>query len=99
MSAEKFMYRFIAAIRSQSTMQFKEQLRSVDVLMIDDLQFLDRQGEHARGVLSHTLNALVDVGKQIVVSADKSPSDLSGLDDRLRTRLGYGMVADLHATT
>ena len=98
MSAEKFMYRFIAAIRSQSTMQFKEQLRSVDVLMIDDLQFLIGK-DNTQEEFFHTFNALVDVGKQIVVSADKSPSDLSGLEDRLRTRLGYGMVADLHATT
>jgi chromosomal replication initiator protein len=98
MSAEKFMYRFIAAIRTQSTMQFKEQLRSADVLMIDDLQFLIGK-DNTQEEFFHTFNALVDVGKQIVVSADKSPSDLSGLDDRLRTRLGYGMVADLHATT
>ncbi len=79
-------------------MQFKEQLRSVDVLMIDDLQFLIGK-DNTQEEFFHTFNALVDVGKQIVVSADKSPSDLSGLDDRLRTRLGYGMVADLHATT
>jgi chromosomal replication initiator protein len=98
MSAEKFMYRFIAAIRSQATMQFKEQLRSVDVLMIDDLQFLIGK-DNTQEEFFHTFNALVDVGKQIVVSADKSPSDLSGLDHRLRTRLGHGMVADLHATT
>ncbi len=98
MSAEKFMYRFIAALRSQSTMQFKEQLRSVDVLMIDDLQFLIGK-DSTQEEFFHTFNALVDAGKQIVVSADKSPSDLSGLEDRLRTRLGCGMVADLHATT
>jgi chromosomal replication initiator protein len=98
MSAEKFMYRFIAAIRAQSTMEFKEQLRSVDVLMIDDLQFLIGK-DNTQEEFFHTFNALVDVGKQIVVSADKSPSDLSGLEDRLRTRLGCGMVADLHATT
>jgi len=98
MSAEKFMYRFIAAIRSQSTMEFKEQLRSVDVLMVDDLQFLIGK-DNTQEEFFHTFNALVDVGKQIVVSADKSPSDLSGLEDRLRTRLGCGMVADLHATT
>src|SRR4029078_13676917 len=98
MSAEKFMYRFIAAIRSQSTMQFKEQLRSVDVLMIDDLQFLIGK-DNTQEEFFHPFNALVDVGKQIVVSADKAPSDLSGLDDRLRTRLGYGMVAGLHAPT
>jgi chromosomal replication initiator protein len=98
MSAEKFMYRFIAAIRSQATMEFKEQLRSVDVLMIDDLQFLIGK-DATQEEFFHTFNALVDAGKQIVVSADKSPSDLSGLEDRVRTRLGCGMVADLHATT
>lgn len=98
MSAEKFMYRFIAAIRNQSTMEFKEQLRSVDALMIDDLQFLIGK-DNTQEEFFHTFNALVDAGKQIVVSADKSPSDLSGLEDRLRTRLGCGMVADLHATT
>ncbi|MBV9656394.1 MAG: chromosomal replication initiator protein DnaA [Acetobacteraceae bacterium] len=98
MSAEKFMYRFIAAIRSQSTMEFKEQLRSVDVLMVDDLQFLIGK-DNTQEEFFHTFNALVDAGKQIVVSSDKSPSDLSGLEDRLRTRLNCGMVADLHATT
>jgi chromosomal replication initiator protein len=98
MSAEKFMYRFIAALRAQSTMEFKESLRSVDVLMIDDLQFLIGK-DNTQEEFFHTFNALVDAGKQIVVSADKSPSDLNGLEDRLRTRLGCGMVADLHATT
>ena len=98
MSAEKFMYRFITALRSQQTLEFKDQLRSVDVLMIDDLQFLIGK-ENTQEEFFHTFNALVDAGKQIVVSADKSPSDLSGLEDRLRTRLGCGMVADLHATT
>lgn len=98
MSAEKFMYRFINALRSQSTMEFKEQHRSVDVLMVDDLQFLIGK-DNTQEEFFHTFNALVDAGKQIVISADKSPSDLSGLEDRLRTRLSCGMVADLHATT
>jgi chromosomal replication initiator protein len=98
MSAEKFMYRFIAALRSQSTMEFKESLRSVDVLLIDDLQFLIGK-DNTQEEFFHTFNALVDAGKQIVVSSDKSPSDLAGIEDRLRTRLGQGMVADLHATT
>ncbi len=98
MSAEKFMYRFITAIRTQSTMEFKEQLRAVDVLMVDDLQFLIGK-DNTQEEFFHTFNALVDAGKQIVVSADKSPSDLSGLEDRLRTRLNCGMVADIHATT
>src|ERR1700734_1044284 len=98
MSAEKFMYRFINALRSQSTLEFKNELRSMDVLMIDDLQFLIGK-DNTQEEFFHTFNALVDDGKQIVVSADKSPSDLSGLEDRLRTRLSCGMVADLHATT
>ena len=98
MSAEKFMYRFINALRSQSTLEFKNELRSVDVLMIDDLQFLIGK-DNTQEEFFHTFNALVDAGKQIVISADKSPSDLSGLEDRLRTRLGCCMVADLHATT
>jgi len=98
MSAEKFMYRFIAAIRNQSTMEFKDQLRNVDVLMVDDLQFLIGK-DNTQEEFFHTFNYLVEAGKQIVVSADKSPSDLNGLEDRLRTRLGCGMVADLHSTT
>ena len=98
MSAEKFMYRFIAALRSQNTMQFKETLRAVDVLMIDDLQFLIGK-DNTQEEFFHTFNALVDQGKQIVVSSDKPPSDLAGIEDRLRTRLGCGMVADIHATT
>ncbi|MES2713006.1 MAG: chromosomal replication initiator protein DnaA [Pseudomonadota bacterium] len=98
MSAEKFMGLFITALRSQSTMEFKEILRGVDVLMIDDLQFLIGK-DNTQEEFFHTFNALIGAGKQIVVSADKSPSDLNGLDDRLRTRLGGGMVADLHATT
>jgi len=98
MSAEKFMYRFIAALRSQNTMEFKETLRAVDVLMIDDLQFLIGK-DNTQEEFFHTFNALVDQGKQIVVSSDKPPSDLAGIEDRLRTRLGCGMVADIHATT
>jgi chromosomal replication initiator protein len=98
MSAEKFMYRFIAALRSQSTMEFKESLRSVDVLLIDDLQFLIGK-DNTQEEFFHTFNALVDAGKQIIVSSDKPPGELAGIEDRLRTRLGQGMVADLHATT
>jgi chromosomal replication initiator protein len=98
MSAERFMYRFIAAIRSQATIEFKDQLRGADVLMIDDLQFLIGK-DNTQEEFFHTFNALVEAGKQIVVSADVSPSDLEGLEARLRTRLSHGMVADLHSTT
>ena len=79
-------------------MEFKETLRAVDVLMIDDLQFLIGK-DNTQEEFFHTFNALVDQGKQIVVSSDKPPSDLAGIEDRLRTRLGCGMVADIHATT
>jgi chromosomal replication initiator protein len=98
MSAEKFMHRFVSALRRQSTIEFKNELRSVDVLMVDDLQFLIGK-DGTQEEFFHTFNALVDSGKQIIVSADKSPSDLSGIEDRLRTRLGCGMVADVHGTT
>ena len=97
MSAEKFMYRFIAALRSKSTMDFKESMRSVDVLMVDDVQFLIGK-DSTQEEFFHTFNALVDEGKQIVISSDKSPSELD-VEQRLRTRLGCGMVADIHATT
>ena len=97
MSAEKFMYRFIAALRSKSTMDFKDSMRSVDVLMVDDVQFLIGK-DSTQEEFFHTFNALVDLGKQIVISSDKSPSELD-VEHRLRTRLGCGMVADIHATT
>jgi chromosomal replication initiator protein len=98
MSAEKFMYRFIAALRSHNTMEFKAELRSVQVLMVDDLQFLIGK-DNTQEEFFHTFNALIDAGKQIILSADKAPTDLSGIEDRLRTRLSAGIVADLHATT
>ena len=97
MSAEKFMYRFISALRAKSTMDFKEGLRAVDVLMVDDVQFLIGK-DSTQEEFFHTFNALVDAGKQIVISSEKSPSELD-LEQRLRTRLGCGMVADIHATT
>ena len=98
MSAEKFMYRFIRSIRSRQTMEFKEQLRRLDVLMIDDIQFLVGK-ESTQEEFFHTFNALIDSGRQIVISADKSPQDINGIEGRLSTRLSCGMVADLHATT
>jgi chromosomal replication initiator protein len=98
MSAEKFMYRFIRALRFKDTMAFKEQFRSVDVLMIDDIQFISGK-ETTQEEFFHTFNALVDQNHQIVVSADKSPVDLEQLEERLRSRLGWGLVADIHPTT
>jgi len=98
LSAEKFMYRFIRALRDQNTMAFKEEFRSVDVLMIDDVQFIAGK-ETTQEEFFHTFNALVDQGRQIIISADKSPSDLEGLEERLRSRLNCGLVADIHPTT
>jgi chromosomal replication initiator protein len=98
LSAEKFMYQFIRALRFKDTMAFKEQFRSVDVLMIDDVQFISGK-DSTQEEFFHTFNALVDQNRQIVVSADKSPSDLEGMEERMRSRLGWGLVADIHPTT
>jgi len=87
LSAEKFMYQFIRALRFRSTMDFKDEFRSVDLLMIDDVQFISGK-ESTQEEFFHTFNALVDQNRQIVISADKSPSDLEGLEERMRSRLG-----------
>ena len=98
LSAEKFMYRFVRALREQNTVDFKEQFRSVNVLMIDDVQFIGGR-DATQEEFFHTFNALVDQGRQIILSADKSPSDLEGVEERLKSRLNCGLVADIHATT
>jgi chromosomal replication initiator protein len=98
LSAEKFMYQFIRALRFKDTMAFKEQFRSVDVLMIDDVQFISGK-DTTQEEFFHTFNALVDQNRQIVISADKSPTDLEGMEERMRSRLGWGLVADIHPTT
>jgi chromosomal replication initiator protein len=98
LSAEKFMYQFIKSIRFKDTMSFKEQFRSVDVLMIDDVQFISGK-ESTQEEFFHTFNALVDQNRQVIISADKSPSDLEGMEERLKSRLGWGLVADIHPTT
>ncbi len=98
LSAEKFMYQFVRAIRHKSTMAFKEQFRSVDVLMVDDVQFISGK-DSTQEEFFHTFNALIDQNRQVVISADKSPSDLEGLEERMRSRLGWGLVADILPTT
>jgi len=97
LSAEKFMYHFIRALRFQDTVSFKERFRSVDLLMIDDVQFINGK-ESTQEEFFHTFNDLVDNNRQVVISADKSPSDMEGMEERLRSRLGWGLVADIHAT-
>lgn len=98
LSAEKFMYQFIKALRSRESMAFKETFRSVDVLMIDDVQFISGK-DSTQEEFFHTFNSLVDQNKQLIISADRSPSDLDGVEERVRSRLGWGLVADIHATT
>lgn len=97
MSAENFMYRFISALRHRGTVEFKQQLRNVDVLMVDDLQFISGKGS-TQEEFFHTFNALADEKRQIVLSADKPPVDMDGVESRLRSRLGWGVVADIHPT-
>jgi chromosomal replication initiator protein len=98
LSAEQFMYQFIKALRFKNVMSFKESLRSVDVLMIDDFQFIGGK-ETTQEEFFHTFNTLVDNSKQIIISADKSPADLENIGERLKSRLGWGLVADIHPTT
>lgn len=98
MSAEKFMYQFIRALRFKDTMAFKEQFRAVDVLMIDDVQFIAGK-ESTQEEFFHTFNALIDQNRQIILSADKSPSEMDGIEERLKSRLSWGLVADIHPTT
>ncbi len=98
LSSEKFMYQFVQALRDKDIMAFKEMFRSVDVLMIDDIQFIcGKAGTQEE--FFHTFNALVDSGKQLILSADRSPTDMEGMEERIRSRLGGGMVADIADTT
>lgn len=98
MSAEKFMYKFVKALREKDIMNFKEYFRSVDVLMIDDVQFICGK-DSTQEEFFHTFNALIDNNCQVVISADRSPSDLEGMEDRIKSRLGWGLVVDVHSTT
>ena len=95
LTAEKFMNQFVAALRRKDTMSFKDRFRSADVLMVDDIQFMSGK-ESTQEEFFHTLNALVEEGRQVILSADKSPSDLDGVKERLRSRMSWGMVADIH---
>ncbi|WP_316353483.1 chromosomal replication initiator protein DnaA [Candidatus Trichorickettsia mobilis] len=98
MSAEKFMYQFVKALRNKDVMSFKEEFRSVDVLMIDDIQFICGK-DSTQEEFFHTFNALIDNNRQMVISCDRSPSDLDDIEDRIKSRLGWGLVADVHSTT
>jgi chromosomal replication initiator protein len=93
LTAERFMYGFVTALRTQNALAFKDSLRTIDVLVIDDLQFL--QGKSTQMEFCHTLNALIDAGRQVVIAADRPPSDLESLDERVRSRLAGGLVVEM----
>ncbi|RUS59735.1 chromosomal replication initiator protein DnaA [Pseudorhodobacter sp. E13] len=97
LSAEQFMYRFVQALRERQVMDFKELFRSVDVLMVDDVQFIAGK-DSTQEEFFHTFNALVDQNKQIVISADRAPGEIKGLEERIKSRLQCGLVVDLHPT-
>jgi chromosomal replication initiator protein len=97
LSAEQFMYRFVRALREQDTMTFKQIFRSVDVLMVDDVQFIAGKTS-TQEEFFHTFNALVEEGKQIIISGDRAPVDMEELDARIASRLQCGLVVDLHPT-
>ncbi|PQM56656.1 MAG: chromosomal replication initiator protein DnaA [Rhodobacteraceae bacterium] len=97
LSAEQFMYRFVQALRFKDMHGFKELFRSVDILMVDDVQFIAGK-ESTQDEFFHTFNALVEHGKQIVISADRAPGEIDGLEDRIKSRLAWGLVVDLHPT-
>ncbi|WP_281840667.1 chromosomal replication initiator protein DnaA [Sinisalibacter aestuarii] len=97
LSAEQFMYRFVQALREKQMMDFKHLFRSVDVLMVDDVQFIAGK-DSTQEEFFHTFNALVDQNKQIIISADRAPGEIKDLEDRIKSRLQSGLVVDLHPT-
>ncbi len=97
LSAEQFMYRFVQALRDKEMIGFKELFRSVDVLMVDDVQFIAGK-EATQEEFFHTFNALVDQNKQIILSADRAPTEIRGIEDRIVSRMQSGLVVDLHPT-
>ena len=97
LTAEQFVYKFVKALRYKDTTAFKEQFRSVDVLMVDDFQFMGNKGT-TQEEFFHTFSSLVEEGKQVIIAADKSPTDLEGIEERLKSRLVGGLVVDIMPT-
>ena len=97
LTAEQFVYKFVKALRYKDTAAFKEQFRSVDILMVDDFQFMGNKGT-TQEEFFHTFSSLVEEGKQVIISADKSPTDLDGIEERLKSRLVGGLVVDIMPT-
>jgi chromosomal replication initiator protein len=95
LTAEHFMFRFVSALRNQTAIAFKESLREIDLLLIDDMQFL--QGKSVQQEFCHMLNALIDGARQVVVAADRPPAELETLDERVRSRLKGGVGIEIGA--
>ncbi len=95
LTAEYFMWRFATAIRDNNALTLKEQLRDIDILIIDDMQFL--QGKSIQHEFCHLINMLLDSAKQVVVAADRPPSDLESLEPRVRSRLVSGVALEMSA--
>jgi chromosomal replication initiator protein len=95
LTAERFMYGFVAALQSQTSIAFKERLRTIDLLIFDDAQFL--QGKAIQAEFGHALNALLDAGREVIVAADRPPNDLESLDERVRSRLSVGLCVEIGA--
>jgi chromosomal replication initiator protein len=95
MSAEKFMVEFVAALRANDTIQFKQQLRAADLLMIDDVQFIAGK-ESTQEEFFHTMNEIISAGRRLVISSDRAPQDLDGIEPRILSRLSWGLVADIN---
>ncbi len=93
LTAEKFMYGFASSLKNQTTLAYKEQLRAIDLLIVDDVQFLN--GKVIPHEFGHVLNSMLDSGRQVVVAADRQPSELDNLDDRVRSRLMGGVSFEL----
>ncbi len=97
LSAEQFMYSFVQALRDRQMLDFKQLFRSVDVLMVDDVQFIAGK-DSTQEEFFHTFNALVDQNKQIILSADRAPGEMAGIEERIRSRMQSGLIVDLHPT-
>ena len=95
-SSEKFMTQMIDSLRFQRVHDFKELFRSVDVLLVDDIQFIAGK-KSTQEEFFHTFNALYEANHQIVLSSDRFPAEMEFLEERLRSRFGWGLVADIHA--
>ncbi len=93
LTAEHFVYRFVTALQAHTALNFKDALREIDLLIIDDMQFL--QGDRSQAEFCHTLNALIDGARQVVVAGDRPPSELESLDARVRSRLAGGLLVEL----